>query len=252
MCEMEFSENIIITPKNYYTFRYTLSSEEDELYQSGPQKGRLIKFRALIVEVLNPDKFTCGYETMNKYGEPTAPHIHVNFTTDTNLATIRKRFQRYMKDCGEERKGNALYSLANLTKDLQDEDAFFRYPLKQNGKLYDEDMRLKLPEGFDLEEQRKLAYHQWQNNIEYHKKSRDRRDEKESTFDKMVAEFDTRDDLTTFDIVLTSVVEYYQKKKLSMNLQTMTGYAVSYAHQKGIIPTHVLVLKMRKIADLNI
>lgn len=229
---------------NYFSFRYTLDETEVE-----HKLNFFNRVQTQFLDILRPAYFTIGYEELDKFGEPTAPHIHIAFTTSEALGTVRTRFKRDCEAKGEERSGNALYSLKNLTKDISDLMLFFRYPLKQNGRQFD-NLMLSIPyEGFNIAEQRNLAYDQWCRNIEYHKKAREKTESKASTYDLMVEELD-KVEFHRIDDVMTKIVEYYAQKKLSMNIGTMSGYALTYGHSKKLISTEIIVAKMLKHANL--
>lgn len=224
---------------HYYSFRYTLDPEV-------PLQHYITCVNECFLDKMSAEHFTIGYETMNKYGELTNPHIHIHFSTYDSLATIRARFVRYWKKNDETRSGNGLYSLSSYkgNTEIQDYNRFFSYPLKQNGKHFDHIMT-KLPPDFDLDKMRELAYAEWCRNIDHHKKKRERDEAKETTYDKIETYLE-ENDLKTILEIQKGVIEYYKTNKLSANFKTMMGYVNTYRLIKGYMSMEEAVALMNK------
>lgn len=209
-----------------YTLRYTLDPEINE-------KHYIDCIGSILLDKLNANEFTIGLEHLDKYGEPTAPHIHIHFDSDDTMGAIRNRLVRYWKNNDETRSGNALYSLKNIDKECKDFNRFYSYPLKQNGKQFDSIMT-KLPDDFDLDKMREFAYQEWCRNIEHHKKMRERAETKQTTYDKLEIDLDEKN-LTDTTQIKIAVIEFYKKNKLSANFKTMNGYVNTYRLIKGLM-----------------
>lgn len=217
---------IYMSELHYYAFRYTLDPEINVAHYFNATEH-------IFLDKMNAEYFTIGYETMNKYGELTNPHIHIHFATYDNMASIRARFVRYWKKNDESRSGNALYSLSAYKgkTEIQDYNRFFAYPLKQNGKQFDKIMT-KLPPDFDLDKMRELAYAEWCRNIDHNKKQRERAESKESTYDKIESELDDKE-VSSIEDIQDVIIEFYKVNKLSANFKTMMGYVNTYRLRKG-------------------
>lgn len=92
--------------------------------------------RWLKQQKFNVTNYLYGFETKNKFGEDTQPHIHYKFETDEDVKknTLQKNFKTYMKNLGIELKGVKHYAII-LTPQPEDEDRWWRYVLKEEDAM---------------------------------------------------------------------------------------------------------------------
>lgn len=219
---------------NYISFRYTLDP-------AIPIKHYVETFATTYVSLLRPTCFTMGLESLDKYGEPANPHIHLNFQTDDKVDSIRQRLRRYWKSVDEKREGNSLYSLKTVIP--EDRIRFYRYPLKQGAITFDNEMIL--PSDFDLENERKLAYHEWSQGIIYNKQIRDRMEAKSGKYDKIAKYLDELKVSSKIE-VQRGVINFYKNEKLSCNFKNMQGYVNTYMLLKGWLSEDECIKYMEK------
>ena len=79
---------------------------------------------------------TCGYEQLNKFGEPTNPHYHLNIHFDVPdlkdpLRSAREWLRREAKSLEMNLKGNKVWS-CTLVEEPTDFRRWIRYPLKES------------------------------------------------------------------------------------------------------------------------
>lgn len=215
-------------------FRYTFSSEESEiglaiakakeLYGTLMIDSRTLENKAKDVSI--------GIEALNKCGEPTAKHLHVNFSVADKIGNIRRRIQRFFRSIEEKRKGNDLYSCVE-EKDVIDRDRFLRYPFKQcNTANWPRENNLlkdwnKFPDDFDYATQSQAAYEEWVRNVDYHIEARVKRDAKLATRDELYDYLVKLPDeaRATEHAMLVSILHYYSDGEFkSANQQTILGY----------------------------
>lgn len=238
---------------NFYKFRFTFGSDiQDEENKSVLRHkigsameygiGDEIKKYAI--------HYVMGVESLNKLGEPAKFHFHIHFTSDAKIGAIRKNLQRYFSSVEEGRKGNDLYSLQQ-EKDVKDIDRFFRYPLKQISDKITQRQKDRVDWNLDLatdeleyiELQRKLAYEEWNKECQRNRMKMDKVLDKESTFDKLCKYLEDKE-TQDVECIIKHILEFYKENGLSMNLNTIRGYALTYCVKKDLIPIEALVSKI--------
>jgi len=220
---------------NFIKLRYTFFEK-----QTTSDFAKLFKLDYL--RHIEPVHLVCGYETMNNRGELTHPHIHIHFSTDKNIAAIRKALTRMWAEAGEDRKRAALYSL-KLEEDVKDPNFFYRYPLKQ-GSLTFHEFNVYPPD-FDFTTQRLLAQEQWSQICEVNNAKALSDANKQSTYDKLEV-FLKEKSPTTKDTVLQLVLQYYKENRLAMNLATMSGYALTFCALNNLVCDSIILQRMNE------
>lgn len=215
-------------------FRYTFSSDESEIGLAIARAKEL--YGTLMIDQRTLEnkakEVSIGIEALNKCGEPTAKHLHINFSMADKIGNIRRRIQRFFKSVEEKRKGNDLYSCVE-EKDVIDRDRFLRYPFKQcNTANWPRENKLlkdwnKLPDDFDYASQSQAAYEEWVRNVDYHIEARMRRDAKVATRNELVDYLDSQPPETRVSehALLVSMLHYYSDGEFrSANKSTIMGY----------------------------
>jgi len=226
---------------NYIKFRYTL--EVGCPHHLKQLKAGLIQD---YIDIITPVFMVIGYETKNKLGEETHPHIHIHFTTDKKVETIRKALTRKWKDEHETRTRAALYSLKQ-EDDVKDQDFFFRYPLKQGNNIFD---KYNLyPPTFDKEIQIKCANEYYNTSVTINRAKMEKELNKTSTFDKL-QEFLDPLELKTTNEVISKTYDFYLENKMAMNVNTIHGYCITYCCLNNLIEKSVILDKIKSLGIL--
>jgi len=120
----------------YYSLRMTLPKIFQDLDYPDPDSRlrdiSLLK-KLLKKKVEQNASYSCGYECLNKFGEPCDPHIHFNFVSDCHKESLRRwltRTFRNMYDGNYSLKGNSMYKLDSYAEP-DDFNSWFGYPLKE-------------------------------------------------------------------------------------------------------------------------
>lgn len=223
----------IDTSLNWVQFRYTLPSEcsEEEFQSIVMTLAGLLTMKATNRE---PGYYrSLGYEVLDKMGEETHPHIHIHFTTDVALGTIRKQLQRIftgaLADHCVGRKGNTLYSLSEYS-DVRDIERFLRYPLKQMGKGRHRYVKALcvFPAALDLSLLEKCANDEWSRLIDINRKKLDSQLKKSKTKDDLFVYLegifsDLKEPLGKKEL-LRSICQFYLDEGKSANRSTIMGF----------------------------
>lgn len=210
---------------NYIKFRYTPQEDiqDEQQYQCA--------LTSYIQHITDCSFMTCGYEVLNKLGEPAKPHYHYHLGTKKTLGTLRKSFQRGDYYKGTLAKGNELYSMTE-EKDVIDYCRFFRYPFKQGGRR---GFREKLPPNFDLNVEIKCAQEEYGSMVKYNQSRRDKA-LAPTTCDKIMEYLESLEHKPYTDLdILEKMIQYYADKGSSSNKQTLLGYLNTYKIRNGII-----------------
>lgn len=226
---------------NFVKLRYTVPPDCPN-FVNNLRKGNIKDY----IDIIEPLVMVIGYETKNKLGEDTHPHIHIHFTTDKKVETIRKALQRKWKDEGETRTRAALYSLKQ-EEDVKDSDFFFRYPLKQGNNIFDS--YNIYPDGFDKELQIKCAIEYYNTCVEVNRVKMEKELNKTSTFDKLQEYLDALE-INNTDQVMSNAYDFYLENKMAMNVSTIHGYCVTYSCLKGLINKSVIIEKIKSLGIL--
>lgn len=223
-----------------YKFRFTFSTPLEQVSDD------LVK-ELIGMLVLSPERYTVGFESLDKYGESTQSHMHVHWTTvdTTSLDALRKRFQRWCKSNETHvngRKGNALYSLTHEL-DVKDHERFFRYPWKQYSSIVDlmNDMRRFSISLFDksqiyIDKHRELAYEEWSLAVDRNRSAREKLMRKQEGRDELFLYLEEwRSTIQTEKDVLMLIMKFYVEKEKSANKNTLLGYTYTACLKFGII-----------------
>lgn len=193
---------------------------------------------------------TAGWETTDKYGEPTHPHIHIHFATDMAVGSFRQSFTRsseyiIAKEHGV--SGNRLYSIKE-EKDVVDIDRFFRYVYKQGGDWFCQSHHISVPHTWrdgttSQEEQKRLAVEEYQTTVDVNRKLRDRKNAPNSC-DRLLDYIAKLDPVPQGETaILSAMVQYYVQRGQPANLNTLTGYMNVYLIRTGQLTAEGLVNK---------
>lgn len=230
-----------MTELHYYKFRFTPSPTLDEnLCQN---VGRSFFREFLKIEEL--EFATFGFETKDKLGEDTDPHFHCHFASSNfKIGAVRKAIQRskYALDAKAENRAKGYYSLTEET-DVQSEERFFRYPFKQQGRCFQNWERL--PDGFEIEKQVALACDEWERDIEFNQKVKERR-ERPTGKDVLFSHMDVLHQNTPFtnvEDILVAILDFYNTEEKSSNESTIRGYVNTAILRYGLMTSRDMAKK---------
>lgn len=190
-------------------------------------------FRDLINKY-EPRDYALGYETLNKYGEPTAPHYHFNFICDAKKKTIQT-FIRRMDNFVI--KGNTMYSVSRHPEP-DDYDRWFRYVAKER-------LLREFCKGFtedELDKMELLAKDERKRSIKYNIEKRQFALEKQTLYDrysKLIKSNNFRD-------IWIEFLQLYILDKKVINPNTIKGYSYLYMLQKKLITPEAFFEKNNK------
>ena len=210
---------------NLVKFRFT---PQEELHDEHQFQCALTSY---VQHITDCEYMTCGYEVLNKLGEPAKPHYHYHLATKKTIGAIRKAFQRGDYYTESNVKGNELYSMSE-EKDVIDTSRFFRYPFKQGGRRK---FREKLPPNFELEVEIKCAKEEYASMVKFNQAKRDKA-LAPTNCDKIMEYLESLSELPRSDLdILEKMIQYYADKGSSANKQTLLGYLNTYKIRNGII-----------------
>jgi len=226
-----------ITPSQgiYVKFRYTLAEDE--------KKEQVRYFNSFFEKATI---MTIGYEELDKCGKPALPHIHYHMFIDDKIANIRGRLKTLMKTNGEERKGNALYSLTE-EKDVLDINRFFRYVYKEGGRITVGE-KIKLLKDFDPAVEVKCSVEERQRSIQFNN-DKVERSLRLNTYDKIKELFVAKPPVDLAEVI-SRITDFYIEEGLACNASTMSGYATTYGLSVGLIDKRVFNLKIMSLCML--
>lgn len=199
-------------------------------------------------------EYSCGYEELNKYGEPCDPHFHFNcYFESPDLKDPLRSAKEFLKRQAALRdfrlKGNKVWS-CTLVEHPNDFRRWIRYPLKENPRGQFCKLRIEpsspnidiLPElALEAKSERKRS-------IELNILKREKLADKSSFRDKL---FEHLDDKLLVDATLPShqaiwiaILEFYHDSGKPVCFKTITGYTVGYQLQiKAITPAQCYVMR---------
>jgi len=182
-----------------------------------------------------------GIETHNKYGEVIKRHMHYHFyfsgdekETKKFIERTRKCIQRHYQEIGE--RGKGYYSLT--APEVKDSDRWLRYCLKQVPTVSEifSNPRIKVPDGFDLELQWKLATEEYQRDMEFLSSRREAADKRQTTYQKILATIkDTGTEFSDIRQIYDYIIEYYNKEQLPVERHKIRSMIDSIALSVGLL-----------------
>ncbi len=234
----DLAQATALRPTCWYKLRITL---DDTIYDPAMPAGKLRNFISSaqefkeVIDNYSLGKIVGGFETQNKLGEWTYPHVHFHFTSYTKKDTLVKQLKRiYHRLYDEALVGNKKYS-CKIETDVNME-RFFRYSLKQYEAI-EPIMEHKLCSGFsisELENFRKVAHAQYQLGIEVNQSKADKREIATTKFSRACLKLDKIETPTKLDIAL-AIQDVYLNDESPIHNQTIAGYTLAYCIKRGII-----------------
>lgn len=233
----------------YYSLRLTLPKIFPDLdYPALNQRARDISYCSVFLKKLISKKiasessYSCGYEVINKFGEPADPHIHFNFISECHKESLRRWITRTFRDIYQNDyslKGNSMYKLDSYSEP-EDFDLWIMYPLKENPVrrfcYFPIHQSQNCPKNESI-----MHYHSIASKLMLvrHQKNREYRDkaaEKKTFYDKLKIHLnkkrDDKEDTLSTDPTAQQIwfwtLDYYRAQKKSLNFVTIDGYVRLY------------------------
>ncbi len=239
----------------YLQLRITLDPSGTRTYH--PVRSLLRHFLVKWVPDSSDNIFTCGYEKLNKFGEPCSPHFHLNVSIDlmtidlTNpLRSAREFLRREAVKRDFTLKGNKQWSLT-MVEEPKDFERWIRYPLKETpvleltgfGRL---NKKAEPWTAKFLQEQMPLAQAERKRSIELNLLKREKLADKTSFRDKLFEHLDEHfaEKAPDHQDIWIAILEFYQSQGKAICFKTVTGYTVGYQlHIKAITPLQCYVMR---------
>jgi len=217
----------------FYKFRYTFSDQDNELncLQDNQFMGKTKTiYRAFINRMSENgyffmDRFTAGYETKNKSGEPCKAHFHLHFQSHATREALIKCLRRLATEWDQDFKSNKSYSLRpdGMVREVE---AFFRYPLKQYPHP---DPHNTTTRGFNPERiviMHAVAHESWLKACQINSAKQDNRDTPDTLFLSVLRIIQKNNDTTKRSIAKT-FYKYYEEENKPINHTVIEGYVLN-------------------------
>jgi len=193
--------------------------------------------KLLLSSEFNIREYITCYEKLNKFGEPTIAHFHINFVKDDlgiKKDTIAKRLKKYFVEYGlPSFRGNSQYSLQMLAEP-DDYFRWMRYCMKERvidqlTNLSWDPEQIKLQRALSQDERKRAIA----SNIQYRNKYL----EKVTWYDKLEIYLLNKKNLKTKSVIFVEIQKYYAKEKKGFNWDLINKNTNLYmARQKLITP----------------
>lgn len=211
----------------HFDYRFTFSDQDKELKCLDNKQfiGRCKSIHRVLINKMSDngyfylDKFTSGFETMNKLGESCKAHIHIRFQSTKVKESMNKTIKSLLKDdYSQDYLGNKCYSFKPTH--VRDEEEFWRYPLKQS-------LDTNVCRGFStakLTHMHEVAKDSWFKTCQVNLAKRDKRDKDDTLFLRCLADCKKNNDNTERAITKT-MLRRYREEMRPINRQVIQGYA---------------------------
>lgn len=223
-------------------------------------KQLLRSFRNKWLRLQDNVAHTCGYELLNKFGEPCDPHFHLNAYFDPPdlkdpLRSARNWIRREASAYDFNLKGNKQWS-CTMVEEPKDYERWIRYPLKETGvfDLCSSAWRLSQDPSGNKSKELTVTYQQMvrdarnerKRSIEINILKRDKAIDKQSFKDKLFKHLDGlhtalwKDDPSNcpppdHKIIWINILAYYREQGKSVCFKTISGYTTLYQLHIGTI-----------------
>jgi len=226
----------------YLQLRITLDPSGN---RDRPNVKRLLKsFRSKWLRLQDNVAHTCGYELLNKFGEPCDPHFHFNAYFDPPdlkdpLRSARNWLRREASAYDFSLKGNKQWS-CTMVEEPKDYQRWIRYPLKETG-IHELCSMSKDVSGNTPPEYLQLmrdAFNERKRSIELNVLKREKLADKVTFKDKLFSYLDEvystfEGALLTDKQVWISILQFYQEQGKCICLKTISGYSILYRLHQG-------------------
>lgn len=204
-------------------------------------------------------EYTCGYEELNKYGEPCDPHVHFNCYFELpDLKDPLRSAKEFIKRSAVLRdfrlKGNKAWS-CTLVEHPSDFRRWIRYPLKESpipGMCYLDTQAHPSDPTYNLTHLELEATSERKRSIEINILKREKLADKSSFRDKLFEHLDDKLEvvkllqhpLPSHQDIWVAILSFYHDSGKPVCFKTITGYTVGYQlHIKAITPLQCYVMR---------
>ena len=243
--EDEYEGNVSPSSPLSFDYRFTFSDQDKELKCLSDKQfiGRCkMIHRALINKMSDNgyfymDKFTSGFETMNKLGESCKAHLHIRFQSTKVKESMNKTIKLLLKDdFSQDYLGNSCYSFKPIH--VRDFEEYWRYPLKLG-------LDHNLCRGFTrekLEHMHEVAKDSWHKTCQVNLAKRDKRDKDDTLFQRVLIKCKKNNDNTKRAIAKT-FYQHYLEEDRPINKQVIEGYVLNALIKLNLITIDELLDK---------
>lgn len=217
----------------YASIRFTLDPS------SGRTADRVFKLCHYLHDKYKSEFFqsSCGLEMLNKYGEPTLPHVHYNFYYEQHELIDPKRSlvsvcRKYADKHEFALRGPQAWCLQLFPEpeDIEHENRWFRYPLKENMINHLTSLQLRELQPFARDERTRSV----EANCIARDKARDKVQFKDKLFSYLKNKLIPKPPPNHNEIWVT-ICEYYKQEGKPINFTTISGYTVLYQLEIGTL-----------------
>lgn len=213
-----------------HDLRFTFSNQDKELTQL-QDKNFINRCKAIhkrLVEKLKEmdyyhrNKFTSGFEVMNKAGEQCKAHIHLRFYSTKNTQSMRRTIKRYLGDTyDEDTTGNQAMMFKGIL--VKNKEEFWRYPLKQN-------LNPLVCGGFtkqELEIMHEVAKESYMKVVQVNQTKLDNKDKTDTLFQRVFIKLKKNTDIKSSRDIAKVFIQTYIEEDRPVNQQTINGYVIN-------------------------
>lgn len=221
----------------YIDMRFTFSDQDKDLQclndKQFMNKARTIYKRYIDYIVGNGyvyrNKYTSGFEVLNKLGENCKCHFHLRFTTKSVVQSIRRRTKEFLAKYEQNTNGNNAMMFKAIINPRNEEE-YWRYPIKQI-------LNKKFCGGFtdiELEHMHKVAKDSYEKIIQVNQKKMDKKDNLDTLFERLKNNLE-KTMLVKKVPLLIAATKFYVDEQRPVNKQTIEGYVDNYMLLKEYI-----------------
>lgn len=214
-----------------HDLRFTFSNQDKDLTQLQDKNfiNRCKVIHKRLVDKLKEmdyyhrNKYTSGFEVMNKAGEQCKAHIHLRFYSTKQTQSMRRTIKRYLGDTyDEDTTGNQAMMFKGIL--VKNKDEFWRYPLKQN-------LNANVCGGFtkqELEVMHEIAKESYMKVVQVNQTKLDNKDKTDTLFQRVFIKLKKSPDTTKNARDIAKVfIQHYIEEDRPVNQQTINGYVIN-------------------------
>lgn len=230
-----------------YHMRFTFSDQDKELNCledkqfisrcKAIHRNLITEFRKL--DYIYEDRYTSGFETMNKKGETCQAHFHLIFYSIKNSDTMRKKARRYLSETYEQ-EVNGNKALMFKPQIVRSKTELWRYPLKQS-------LKLDLCNGFtedELKIMHECAKESYLKTVQINQAKADKKDISDTLFQRILAKIKKESPHPTSRTIARHFLETYVEEDRPLQLSTIQGYILNAELKLGITTFDDVIVKM--------
>ncbi len=214
-----------------HDLRFTFSNQDKELTQL-QDKNFINRCKTIHIRLIQKlqemdyyyqNKYTSGFEVMNKAGEQCKAHLHLRFYSTKNTQSMRRTIKRYLGETyDEDTTGNQAMMFKGIL--VKNKEEFWRYPLKQN-------FNATVCGGFTKQElhiMHEVAKDSYIKVVQVNQTKIDNRDKTDTLFQRVFVRLKkSQDNIKNARDVAKVFIQHYVEEDRPVNQQTIQGYTTN-------------------------